>query len=93
MNVANELAAAGAAAPEQVARIIFKGIFENGPGRLSANDRMIAIGVISVALTVWKRHLIAAVGTEEEKYKKLYQDAKAELDDVRLKLAIFQKEQ
>lgn len=92
-NVANELAAADAALPpEMAARVIYRGLFENGPQRLSAVSRAIATGVIATALTVWRKQLLAANEGEGEKWKKMYKDAKAELDDVRLRLAILQKE-
>jgi hypothetical protein len=90
----NEIAAAHRALePVQVAHIIFKALFETGPNRVSSANRFIAIASITGGLIEWKKQLTAGQAGEAGEWKKKYQDAKAELDDVRLKLAILQKEQ
>jgi hypothetical protein len=93
-NIGREIAeAAKALEPAQVALVIFKALFETGPQRMSGSNKFIAVGTIAGGLIEWKKQLLAAQEGEAEKWKKRYEDAKAELDDVRLKLAILQKEQ
>jgi hypothetical protein len=93
-NIGREIAeAAGALEPLQAAQILFRALFENGPERLSSANRFVAVGTLTAGLVEWKKQLLAAHGDEAAKWKKRYEDAKAELDDVRLKLAILQKEQ
>lgn len=94
MSIGDEIAAHRTALqPPEAALVLYRGLFERGPNRLSSSDRFIAIGTITGGLIEWKKQLLAAQSGEAEKWKKLYQDAKAELDDVKLKLAILQKEQ
>lgn len=94
MSIGDEIAAAHSALePPQAALIIYRGLFENGPQRLSSANKFIAVGTITGALIEWKKQLLHSQAGEADKWKKLYQDAKSELDDVRLKLAILQKEQ
>lgn len=94
MTIGDEIAAARTALePVQAALILYNGLFERGPNRLSSSDRFIALGTITAGLIEWKKQLLSAKAGEIEKWKKRYEDAKAELDDVKLKLAILQKEQ
>lgn len=79
--------------PPQAAYVIYKALFERGSERLSGENRFIAIGTITGGLIEWKKHLLAAQATEADKWQKKFEDCKAELDDVKLKLAILQKEQ
>jgi hypothetical protein len=93
MNIGGEIASAhGALAPEQAALIIYRTLFERGPDRLSNTDRFIAVAAITGGLIEWKKQLFAGRADEAAEWKKKYEDAKAELDDVRLRLAILQKE-
>lgn len=95
MSIANEIAAAHESAlePVQAAEIIFRSLFERGPSRMSSQNKFTAIGAITGGLVEWRKQLLAANEGQAEKWKKRYTDTKAELDDVRLKLAILQKEQ
>lgn len=94
MSIANEIAAANTALPpEQVAMVIFRQLFERGPNRLSSANKFIAVGSIAGGLITWKKQLLAANAGEAAEWKKRYEDAKAELDDVKLKYAILLKEQ
>lgn len=79
--------------PVQVALIVYAALFETGPNRLKAEDKRLAVNTTTAALAAWKRQLDRFRADEVAKWKKQYEDAKAELDDVRLKLAILQKEQ
>jgi hypothetical protein len=91
--IGNEIAEARKAlAPEQAAVVIYRAIFETGPQRLSDSNKFIVIGTIAGGLIEWKKQLLAAQEGEAERWKKKYLDTKSELDDVRLKLAILQKE-
>lgn len=93
MNIGTEIAAShGALAPEQAAMVIYRGLFENGPARMSSGHKFVAVATITGGLIEWKKQLLAGTADEANKWKKKYEDAKAELDDVRLKLAILQKE-
>jgi len=94
MSVAREIAEAHRALePLQAAHVIFKSLFENGPTRMSDSNKFAAISAITGGLIEWKKQLLAAQATQADVWKKRYEDTKAELDDVRLKLAILQKEQ
>lgn len=93
MSIGEEIAARGALEPAQVALVIFRALFERGPQRMSEANRFIAVGTITGGLVEWRKQILAGQENEAEKWKKLYKDAKAELDDVRLKLAVLQKEQ
>lgn len=91
--IAKEIAAAHQALePTQAALIIFKNLFERGPARLSSSDRFIALATITGGLIEWKKHLLATQAGEASEWKKKYEDAKAELDEVKLRLAICKKE-
>jgi hypothetical protein len=79
--------------PMQVAQSIFRALFENGPNRVSGSNKFVAVGTIVTGLIEWKKQLLAAHENEAAKWKKQYEDTKNELDNVRLKLAILQKEQ
>jgi hypothetical protein len=93
-NIGREIEEANTALePQQVALLLFKNLFETGPNRLSSSNKFVAVGTITTGLILWKKQLIAAQAGKAEEWKKKYDDAKAELDDVKLKLAILQKEQ
>jgi hypothetical protein len=93
VSIANEIAEAHQALePLQAAHIIFRALFERGPDRMSSADKFVAVGTITGGLVEWKKQLLAAQADEASEWKKRYEDAKAELDDVKLKLAILQKE-
>jgi hypothetical protein len=92
-NIGREIAAANSAlTPEQAAGIIYRGLFEHGPKRLSAADRFVAIGTITGGLMEWRRQILLAEANEMDKYKKRCTDLKNELDDLKLRLAILEKE-
>lgn len=93
-NIGREIEEATAALePQQVALLLFKNLFETGPNRMSSSNKFVAVGTITTGLILWKKQILAAQASDAERWKKLYNDAKAELDDVKLKLAILQKEQ
>lgn len=74
--------------PVDVARVIVQNLFENGPNRLPAAAKAIAIGTVAAGLTVWREQL-AATGKD---YKQAWKDLKEELENLKLKVAIWQKE-
>lgn len=78
--------------PTQVSLFIVAALFETGPTRLKSEDKRLAVGTVTVVLAAWKRQLDRYRADEVSKWKKLYEDTKAELDDVKLKFAILQKE-
>lgn len=91
--IGNEIAAAEKALePRAVAEVIYRNLFEQGPVRLPGNMKLIAIGTIGAALMEWKKQLTAEVGGRAADLEKNLADTKNELDNVRLKLAIAQKE-
>lgn len=83
----------GVLSVEQAAGIIFAALFETGPNRLSAHQKHVAMSAIIAGLTEWKKQLAGGQAAEVEKWTKLYNDTKAQLDDVMLKYAILKKEQ
>lgn len=95
MSIGQEIAMSAkgtALEPAQAALIIFCALFENGPQRLSAADRYVALQAIQGGLTEWRRQLLNIQSNETEKYKKRWMDAQNELNEVKLRLAIFEKE-
>lgn len=94
MSIGSDIAKAFvAAAPEAVAMSIYKGLFEQpGGGRLSGDARHMALSMLKGALEEWKTQLAMQSATELQQYKSLYQNTKGELDEVRLKLALYAKE-
>lgn len=93
--IGKEIAAAHTApTPEQVSAIIVKNLFDRGTARLSNAARFVAVRMIAGALEVWQRQLAAKPGgdSELEKYKKAYKDTKEELENIKLRLAVLQKE-
>lgn len=93
MSIATEIADAHRAlTPGEAALTLFRNLFERGPNRMSGENKFIALGAITGGLVEWKKQLLAENVTEAERWKKRYQDAKAELDDVKLRLAILEKE-
>lgn len=92
-NAGREIAAApGALPPELAADVIFRSLFENGPNRMSSANKFIAKGVIQTALIEWRKQILDGQDQRVDEWKKRYEAAKAELDDVKLKLALLQKE-
>ena len=78
-NIGTAIARAnGALEPLQAAHVIYASLFEQGDRRLSSTDKFVAISAITGGLVEWK---------------KKFEDTKTELDNVRLRLAILQKEQ
>lgn len=94
MTIANEIADAHGPAlePIQAAGIIFRNLFETGPSRLSSMDKAVAIGTITAGLQVWKKQLLTGHDAEVAKWKDAYRDAKNEMENVKLRLAIALKE-
>lgn len=79
--------------PIQVSLFIVAALFETGPNRLKPEDKRLAVNTITICLAAWKRQLDRYRASEVSDWKKRYEDTKAELDDVKLKFAILQKEQ
>jgi hypothetical protein len=93
VSIGSEIAAAhDALAPERAALIIYRALFEQGPQRLSDSNKFIAVAAITGGLMEWKKQLLARQAGESEKWKKMYQDAKAELDEAKLRVAICKQE-
>lgn len=91
--IGNEIAAAEKALePRAVAEVICRSLFEQGTIRLPAAMKLIAIGTIGAALMEWKKQLTKEAGGRAADLEKRLADTKNELDNVRLKLAIAQKE-
>lgn len=84
--------AAKALEPEQVAAVIVKNIFEADGSRMPGHMRYVAIKTIGGALTEWKSQLLAGDSNEMEKFKRAYLETKEELENLKLRLAILQKE-
>lgn len=78
--------------PEVVAKVIYRGLFETGPNRLSSGMRALAIATLAVALKVWREQLLADETAKRKDAETLAAETKRELDNVRLKLAIATKE-
>lgn len=78
--------------PIQVSLFIVAALFETGPTRLKSEEKRLAVNTITICLAAWKRQLDRYRANEVSDWKKRYEDAKAELDDVKLKFAILQKE-
>jgi hypothetical protein len=92
-NIGRQVAAANTALDEnQVAGIIFAGLFETGPHRTTSAMKYVALQGIKAALVEWKKQLLAAAGRDVDKYKSAHADAKRELDELKLKVAIWKKE-
>lgn len=78
--------------PEVVGSVIYRGIFETGPNRLSSKMRALAIATIAVALKVWKEQLLADETAKRKDAESKLDETKREMDIVRMKLAIATKE-
>lgn len=92
-NIGNEVAAANTALePVQVAGVIFRQLFETGPNRLSQQQKFTAIGTITAGLIEWRKQLMRSGDVELGKWKKLAQDSKMEMEELKLKYAILLKE-
>jgi hypothetical protein len=69
-NIGRQVAAANTALDEnQVAGIIFAGLFETGPHRTTSAMKYVALQGIKAALVEWKKQLLAAAGRDVDKYK------------------------
>lgn len=84
--------AAKALEPEQVAAVIVKSIFEADGSRMPGHMRYVAIKTIGGALGEWRKQLLASDSHELEKFKQAYAETKNELENLKLHLAILQKE-
>lgn len=94
-NAANEIAAkakGGALGPGVVAGIIFRQIFETGPARLTAVAKVIFIGTVTAALIEWRKQLLASGDDELAKWKKLAQESKMEMEELKTQNVKLMKE-
>lgn len=95
MSIGQEIAIASkgvALEPEAAALVIFHALFETGPRRMADADKYVALEAIKGGLIEWRRQLLAGQAGETDKYKRKWKDAQAELDECKLRLAIFEKE-
>lgn len=95
MSIGNEIAAANGGAalpPEQTALVIFRQLFETGPTRMPDRSKFVALASMTAGLIEWKKQILAETKSEEEKWKRAYKDAKMELDELKLRIAILEKE-
>lgn len=96
MSIGQEIALASkgtALEPEAAAIVLFHALFETGPQRMSGANKYIALEAIKGGLIEWRRQLLANASDETGKLQRQLKDTKDELDEVRLKLAVLQKEQ
>lgn len=93
MTVGKDIANANAAvSPEQAALVIYRHLFETGPSRMASADRYVAIRIIEGGLHEFKRQVLIAQAGETSKWKSAYTDVKRQLDELRMRLAILEKE-
>lgn len=91
-NIGKVIEGENALSPEAAARVIYKQLFESGPNRLNPQMKVVALGVLITGLTTWRAFILKAAEAKSGDWEKKYKDAKAELDDVKLKYAILCKE-
>lgn len=92
-NVGKIIAAAQTApSAVAVADIIIRNAIECGPNKLPAQERFVLLSSMAAALEEWRKSLFAAATPEYEKMKEGYMAAKMELDELKLWIAVKQKE-
>lgn len=77
---------------EEVAVIIVRNIFERGPNRLSSQMRTLAVQSIAAACREWKGQLLAEADGRLTDAQNKAVEYKRELQEVKLRLTILEKE-
>lgn len=82
------------ATPEagEVALVIYKKLFENGPNRLSDSARYVAIQTITGGLREWARQLTEQANEDVKSIGEQLRRYKTEAQELRTRIAIMEKE-